>query len=95
MPIFHDIDSPPLSRPPPTLGSGGYDPIMRRPSEERLKTEFFDGPVPAAGERGTLPVENVMATISQAKLETRNRAELIKRIKRGESPTWIPSGTVS
>lgn len=95
MPIFHDTDCHTLSRPPPALESGGYDSIMRRPSEESIRTEFCDGPVPDADEEGTMSVDNTMGATSDAKVETSDRAELIERIKKGESPTWIPSGTVS
>ena len=95
MPIFHDIDCHSHLRPLPALESGGYESSMRRPSEESIRTEFCDGPVPDADDRGTLPVEDDVAATTEAKLETSDRAELIERIKRGESPTWIPSRTVS
>lgn len=95
MPIFHDIDCPSFSRSPPPPESGGYEPTMRRPSEESIRTEFCDGPVPDSDGRATSPVEKVVAAINDTKLETSDRAELIERIKRGESPTWVPSKTVS
>jgi len=68
---------------------------MRRSSKDGIRTDFCDGSVPDAEGRGILPLENVVAAISDTKLETSDRAELIERIKRGESPTWIPTGTVS
>lgn len=95
MPIFHDIERPFLSRSPPALESGGYGSIMRRSSKDSIRTEFCDGSVPDADGKVILPLENVVAAISDTKLETSDRAELIERIKRGESPTWIPTGTVS
>ena len=95
MPIFHDPDrhSPPKC--PPNLAVDGYDSTMRRASEESIRTEFWDGPIPNADIEGTSPVNDVMAARGDARLETSDRAELIERIKRGESPTWVPTGNVS
>ncbi|MCJ1357572.1 MAG: hypothetical protein MMC33_007568 [Icmadophila ericetorum] len=54
---------------------------MRKPSEENFRTEFCDGPLldqdgPVSGNSG---------------MEVSDRAELIERLKRGESPTWVRS----
>lgn len=68
---------------------------MRKPSEESIRTEFCDGPIPDADTNGISPVDHVMAAISDTRLETSDRGELIERIKRGESPTWVPNATVS
>jgi len=95
MPIFHDLDSRSLPKSSPSLESNDYHTIMRRPSEESIRTEFCDGPILDADTRATSPVDQVMAAISDTRLETSDRGELIERIKRGESPTWIPNGSVS
>ncbi|KAI9874592.1 MAG: hypothetical protein M1830_009584, partial [Pleopsidium flavum] len=91
MPIFHDLDSRSFPKTSPSLESGGYHAVMRRPSEESIRTEFCDGPIPDGDTRGTSPVDHVMAAISDARMETSDRGELIERIKRGESPTWVPN----
>ena len=75
------------------------DIIMRRPSEESIRTEFCDGPLPDT------PLENTLETRDHRRREdspgnngygvcTSDRIELMERIKRGESPTWVPSQTV-
>src|SRR5688572_16402342 len=53
----------------------------RRLSEESIRTELCEGPLPDSPKLTTPERENV----------TSDRAELIERLKRGESPTWIPS----
>lgn len=60
---------------------------FRRLSEESLPTELCEGPVPDSPERPSTPQANEEPAIS-------NRAELIERLKRGESPTWAPSRRV-
>ncbi|GAB0136316.1 hypothetical protein EsDP_00004621 [Epichloe bromicola] len=59
-------------------------PILRRLSEESLPTELCEGPVPDSPTRPSTPKIDDDAAISC-------RAELIERLKRGESPTWIPN----
>lgn len=93
MPIFQDVldsNERPANRPvsrrsahvkPPAL-------VSRRLSEESLPTELCEGPVPDSPTRASPPSvedENV----------TSCRAELIERLKRGESPTWVPNRHVS
>ena len=83
----HDHDrhlgqQPNLPLPLPT------SPILRRLSEESLPTELCEGPVPDSPRRPTTPRIDDEAAISC-------RAELIERLKRGESPTWIPNRHVS
>ncbi|CRK44301.1 hypothetical protein BN1723_000987 [Verticillium longisporum] len=57
--------------------------LLRKLSEESIRTELCEGPVPDSPRPAT----------EDADLEasTSNRAELIERLKRGESPTWIPA----
>ncbi|KAI1321533.1 hypothetical protein F5Y16DRAFT_388754 [Xylariaceae sp. FL0255] len=53
----------------------------RRLSEESIRTEFCEGPLPdTPPDRATSDHSNTCT----------DRADLIERIKRGESPTWIP-----
>lgn len=56
--------------------------LSRKLSEESIRTEFCDGPVPDSPRPKT--PEQDSTTVS-------DRAELIERLKRGESPTWVPS----
>ncbi|RYO92714.1 hypothetical protein DL764_008090 [Monosporascus ibericus] len=57
--------------------------LPRRLSEESLRTEFCEGPAPESPAPRTLEHERA-APCS-------NRAELIERLKKGESPTWVPN----
>lgn len=56
----------------------------RRLSEESIRTELCEGPVPDSPVRPSTPQEAVSHAV-------RDRAELIERLKRGESPTWVPN----
>ncbi|KAH6607620.1 hypothetical protein Trco_003933 [Trichoderma cornu-damae] len=85
MPIFQDdIDLVPLaSTPSEPIGIGPAAARHRRLSEESLRTELCEGPVPDSPLRPATPK-------SDEEARTSDRAELIQRLKRGESPTWIP-----
>lgn len=87
MPIFQDdIDHvPPASSPSGSLSIGPAGSRSRRFSEESLRLELCEGPVPDSPE--------AHPSISKSDEETRtsDRAELIQRLKRGESPTWVPN----
>lgn len=61
--------------------------LRSRPSEESIRTEFCEG----------LLQENPKSTSPEPELcptTTSDRAELIERLKRGESPTWVPNRRV-
>jgi hypothetical protein len=60
----------------------------RRLSEESIRTELCEGPVPDTPPRPGTPRDAVARAVS-------DRAELIERLKRGESPTWVPNRHVS
>lgn len=67
----------------------------RRLSEESIRTEYCDGPIP------DIPLDDVaLQTGGEGRVSNNgeaicsDRAELIERIKRGESPTWIPNQAV-
>jgi hypothetical protein len=58
-------------------------------SEESIRTELCEGPLldsPRSSTPERIPEEATAVT---------DRAELIERLKRGESPTWFPSRHVS
>lgn len=58
--------------------------LGRRLSEESIRTELCEGPVPDSPPLPATPQQAVSHAVS-------DRAELIERLKRGESPTWIPN----
>ena len=67
--------------------------IERRVSEESIRTEFCEGPIPD-------DVEAVSSEIGSTEresgpgVETSDRQDLMERLKRGESPTWVPNRKV-
>lgn len=96
MPIFqeHPEQAEPApedehSDPIPIRSSPGGDPpaLSRKLSEESIRTELCDGPIPDSPKPRT-PEQDLANAVS-------DRAELIERLKRGESPTWIPNRHVS
>lgn len=87
MPIFQDdIDNvPPASSPSGSISIEPAGSRSRRFSEESLRLELCEGPVPDSPEaRPSIPKSDEETRIS-------DRAELIQRLKRGESPTWVPN----
>lgn len=58
--------------------------LSRRVSEESIRTELCEGPVPDSPPKPATPEQVVNNAVT-------DRAELIERLKRGESPTWIPN----
>ncbi|KAL2023383.1 hypothetical protein VTK56DRAFT_2740 [Thermocarpiscus australiensis] len=67
-------------QPPPAAGRW----LSRKLSEESIRTELCEGPIPDSPCRPATPEQTVSHGVS-------DRAELIERLKRGESPSWIPS----
>lgn len=70
---------------------------MRPPSVASLPPDQCDGPVP-----DTIPAEteergedSATETPEGGEMFCSDRAELIERLKRGESPTWVPNLSVS
>ena len=97
MPIPHDADWLPS-----TAFNADEDPVFdvesRAPQwpEEGIRTEDCDGPV------SDLPVQDSIdgrrnhgSNADPEEAICTDRKELIERIKRGESPTWVPSNAVS
>lgn len=62
--------------------------LQRRLSEESIRTDLCEGPIPDSPKPAPPDVDVDAAATS-------DRAELIERLKRGESPTWIPNRHVS
>ncbi|KAK9435350.1 succinate dehydrogenase [Metarhizium brunneum] len=87
MPIFQDDLEPDRHRHPGRPSPLQREPtssVLRRLSEESLPAELCEGPLPNDPTRPTTSRIDEEAAISC-------RAELIERLKRGESPTWIPN----
>lgn len=59
-------------------------PLGHRISEESIRTELCEGPIPDSPRKPSTPELNISNVVS-------DRAELIERLKRGESPTWVPN----
>lgn len=70
-----------------------FDSAMQRFAEESIRTEFCDGPVDVPGWNKPEPARDTMAC-NEGGARTSDRAELMARIKRGESPTWVPKQPV-
>ncbi|KAK3318597.1 hypothetical protein B0H66DRAFT_603175 [Apodospora peruviana] len=95
MPMLQDHPEP-LGSPPESDTNGRSSPILiqaltdlhrplnRRISEESIRTELCEGPIPDSPSRPATPEQELSNVVS-------DRAELIERLKRGESPTWIPN----
>ncbi|KAL8751672.1 MAG: hypothetical protein Q9184_005999 [Pyrenodesmia sp. 2 TL-2023] len=74
--------------------------LKSKVSKKSVRTEFCDGPLSDAPPWATVGNEDVGYKdegrgCGQNGVCTSDRNELIERIKRGESPTWIPSQTGS
>ncbi|KAK3353138.1 hypothetical protein B0T25DRAFT_202890 [Lasiosphaeria hispida] len=74
------VDPVPIPVQPPE----GHRTLSRRVSEESIRTELCEGPIPDSPPKPATPGQAVSNAVS-------DRAELIERLKRGESPTWIPN----
>jgi hypothetical protein len=89
MPIFQaDLDNhEPEPEPIQPLSTNVPFSGLRRLSEESIRTELCEGPVPDSPPRSKTPerIEGAENAIS-------DRASLIERLKRAQSPpTWIPN----
>lgn len=102
MPIFRDQldddDTPtagperPVSRLAPAYGLRGMRgqsppiPFSRRVSEESIRTDLCEGPLPDLAPANTPDPQPEPALVDT----TSDRAELIERLKRAQSPSWVP-----
>ncbi|KAL8906699.1 MAG: hypothetical protein Q9171_006160 [Xanthocarpia ochracea] len=99
MPIFQDPEQRFLKADRPLASSHHSIPLKPKTSEDSIRTEFCDGPLPDppswnrernqhGGQESDGPVQG------RGGVCTSDRNELMERIKRGESPTWVPSQTL-
>lgn len=102
MPIFQDDlggdrgTLPTKQTTPPLSNSPLPENKMRRKiSEESIRTELCEGPLlDSPPEERVLPNGQLNTTYKFPLLGTSDRSELIQRLKRGESPTWLPNRNV-
>jgi len=100
MPIFQDDLGGGRRTPPPKFTTtplssspAGTNMLTRKASEESIRTELCEGPL-----LGSLEDNEAIDSIPSLDFSihgTSNRVELIERLKRGESPTWVPKKGVS
>jgi hypothetical protein len=98
MPIFQDDlgggrGTPPIkpAKSPPLNSPLDRDVITRKVSEESIRTELCEGPVPESPEKGRgTPSRKLDTNFTFPLHGTSDRVELIQRLKNGESPTWLP-----
>lgn len=95
MPYFQDPDghaaSTPPSRPTFTFPGPRYRELRREPSEESIRTDLCEGPVPDSPDDAAPTAEDEAGTGSHdASNYISDRQELMERLKRGESPIWTP-----
>ncbi|KAF5018660.1 hypothetical protein F66182_9353 [Fusarium sp. NRRL 66182] len=86
MPIFQaDLEHHEPVEPPAIRVAS---PKLRRLSEESIRTELCEGPVSDSPPRESSPRRNDATDNDDA---ISDRAALIERLKRAQSPTWIPN----
>ncbi|OBT75425.1 hypothetical protein VF21_05694 [Pseudogymnoascus sp. 05NY08] len=95
MPYFQDPDGHAASSPPnrPTFTFPGprYRELRREPSEESIRTDLCEGPVPDSPDDAAPTAGDEAGTSSHdASSCVSDRQELMERLKRGESPIWSP-----
>jgi len=99
MPIFQDDFGGDRSTPPLKLTTLPNSPaerhmLSRKSSEESIRTELCEGPLPDDPEDFIAAPEEIL-DLPYPLNGTSNRVEFIERLKRGESPTWVPNPNVS
>ncbi|KAK4179236.1 hypothetical protein QBC36DRAFT_82341 [Triangularia setosa] len=80
------VDDDLTKRIPLSLQPGLQRSLSRKLSEESIRTDLCEGPVPDSP-----PVPLRSTTPEPPSHAVSDRTELIERIKRGESPTWVPN----
>ncbi|KAF4334454.1 hypothetical protein FBEOM_11711 [Fusarium beomiforme] len=90
MPIFQaDLDNHEFIEPPPIeVEVAPPAPTLRRLSEESIRTELCEGPVLESPPQSNT---NSPGRTNSAENGISDRASLIERLKRAQSPTWIPN----
>src|SRR4051812_36383439 len=103
MPIFQDDfgggpGTPPVKSKISPLSSSPLErnTIARKASEESIRTDLCEGPLPDTLEDSTESrLSELQHGFTFSVHGTSNRVELIERLKKGESPKWLPNRNVS
>ncbi|KAF7872334.1 hypothetical protein EAF04_003257 [Stromatinia cepivora] len=85
LPIQKSKMSPTSTTPP------GRRTIVRKDSEESIRTELCEGPVPDSPEGSKHTPTLGLDTSFNLCNGTSDRGEFMERLKRGESPNWLPN----
>lgn len=97
MPIFQDDLDSGRSTPPTddvfTLPMAQVDQTLRRRvSEESIRTELCEGLIlDSPSDHAANPANNLDERVPEVSPGISDRLELMERLKRGESPTWVPN----
>lgn len=66
--------------------------IVRKDSEESIRTELCEGPVPDTPEGSkSTPALGLDTSFKNSYSGTSEREDLIERLKRGENSSWFPN----
>jgi len=101
MPIFqddlgHDRATPPKKTEFPFRKPPADEQLRRKVSEESIRTELCEGPVlESTRHHEGNSLEDEIRDERESSQGVSSRVELIERLKRGESPTWVPNRHVS
>ena len=102
MPIFQDDLGSGRGTPPtkPGISPLSNSPldrnqIARKISEESIRTDLCEGPLPDSPDgHKDRPAGNLNTSFTFPILGTSDRVELIERLKRGQSAAWLPNRNV-
>lgn len=94
MPMFYDPEKCLAQAPKNQILTEKDEDAELRRSEESIRTEFCEGLVAEESKNVTLDAFDVPKLALGRGSEVSDREELMHRIKRGESPTWVPNRKV-
>lgn len=103
MPIFQDDLGGGQGTPPAKPGTSPLlnspldrNRIARKLSEESIRTELCEGPLPDTPEDSNgVSTGNSNTSFTFPILGTSDRVELIERLKKGQNAAWLPNRNVS
>lgn len=95
MPIFHDVDQPVPAPVQYDAALSGDGELTEQLSEQGNRSTGHDGSVQDPDAVAAARTRAIVSAMDNNSLGVADRLELIERIKRGESPTWMPTNSVS
>lgn len=70
--------------------------MTRKVSEESIRTDLCEGPVrDSPNSHNESPIQGSSSSFSFSFHQTSDRVELMERLKRGQTSTWLPNRNVS